>query len=312
MIPVLSVSQFLSQINDIIAGEFIVEGEVSQYKISQNKWIFFDLKDDKAIINCFATVFGLKMPLEDGMKVRVAGYPRVREQTGKFSFTVQAVELVGEGSLKRAYELLKKKLTAEGLFEIDRKRQLPFLPQKIGVIASRDSAAFGDFKRIINNRWSGVEVVLRHTLVQGDGAIGDVVQSFNEFNQLNDNLKPDVLVLIRGGGSLEDLSAFNSEEVARAVYGSKIPVVCGVGHERDESLADLTADMRASTPSNAAEIVVPDKKDFMVQLEFMLENLAGSLEHRISQTRRQVEQNSYLLSTQFETPLNNSRLLIDK
>ena len=148
--------------------------------------------------------------------------------------------------------------------------------------------------------------------MQGDGAIGDVVQSFNEFNQLNDNLKPDVLVLIRGGGSLEDLSAFNSEEVARAVYGSKIPVVCGVGHERDESLADLTADMRASTPSNAAEIVVPDKKDFMVQLEFMLENLAGSLEHRISQTRRQVEQNSYLLSTQFETPLNNSRLLIDK
>ena len=149
MLPVMSVSEFIEQINGIIAGEFVVEGEVSQYKISQGKWIFFDLKDDRAVVNCFATVFNLSQPLEDGMKIRVLGYPKIHDRSGRFSITVQKVELVGEGSLKKAYLLLKKKLEDEGLFNIERKRVLPELPAKIGVIASRDSAAFGDFVKIL-------------------------------------------------------------------------------------------------------------------------------------------------------------------
>lgn len=308
MLPVMSVSEFIEQINGIIAGEFVVEGEVSQYKISQGKWIFFDLKDDKAVVNCFATVFNLSQPLEDGMKIRVLGYPKIHDRSGRFSITVQKVELVGEGSLKKAYLLLKKKLEDEGLFNIERKRVLPELPAKIGAIASRDSAAFGDFVRILNNRWSGVEINLYNVAVQGEQAVGEITEAFNYFN--THDTECDVLVLIRGGGSLEDLAAFNNELVVRAVYGSKIPVVCGVGHERDESLCDWAADRRASTPSNAAEIVVPDKEDFISSLDFSLEHIFGSMQNKILRWRRMVEQNLYTISSVLEAPLQECKNLI--
>lgn len=278
MLPVLSVSEFIFQINGIIAGEFIIEGEVSQYKISQGKWIFFDLKDEGGTLNCFSTLYMLPQPLEDGMKVRVTGYPKIHDKSGRFSFTVQRVEVVGEGGLRQAYELLKKKLTAEGLFDASRKREIPRMPERIGVIASSDSAAWGDFRRILGNRWGGVEVVLRHVQVQGEGAIADIVEAFKEFNE---DGPFDVLVLIRGGGSLEDLAAFNSEPVVRAIHASRTPVVVGVGHERDETLADFAADVRASTPSNAAELVVPDRQEFSSQLDFMLEQMMGELEHKL-------------------------------
>lgn len=280
MLPVLTVSQFLLQINDIIAGQFVIEGEVSQYKVSQGKWIFFDLKDEAGVLGCFSTVFMIHQPLEDGMKVKITGYPKIYEKTGKFSFTAQSVELVGEGSLQKAYQLLKIKLQAEGLFAKERKRALPKFPQTVGVIASRDSAAFGDFKRILNNRWGGVEILLRHVNVQGDSAVGDIIQAFKEFNELE--IIPDVLVLIRGGGSLEDLAAFNSEEVVRAVYSSRVPIVTGVGHERDETLVDFVADVRASTPSNAAEIVVPDKKDFFNELDNDIDRMEEVVKHSLT------------------------------
>ena len=309
MLPIFSVSEFIEQVNGIIAGEFVIEGEVSQYKISQGKWIFFDLKDDKAVVNCFATVFNLVQPLEDGMKIRVLGYPKVHDKSGRFSVTVQKVELVGEGSLKKAYLLLKKKLEEEGLFALERKRTLPKLPAKIGVVASRDSAAFGDFVRILNNRWAGVEINIYHVAVQGEQAIGEIAEAFNFFNTHDTGC--EVIVLIRGGGSLEDLGAFNSEAVVRSVYGSKIPVVCGVGHERDESLADFAADVRASTPSNAAEMVVPSKTDFISELDFSLEHIFGSMQHRILKQRRSVEQSFYSISSALEAPLQKCRNLMD-
>jgi exodeoxyribonuclease VII large subunit len=297
MLSILSVSEFITQINDIIAGEFIIEGEVSQYKISNSKWIFFDLKDEISLLSCFSTVFTLRTPLEDGMKVRVVGYPKIHDKSGRFSFTVQRVELVGEGTLQRAYHLLKQKLTNEGIFDLERKRALPELPERIGVIASRDSAAWGDFQRILNNRWGGVEVVLRHVAVQGVEAIGDITQAFEKFTTEKELC--DMLVLIRGGGSLEDLAAFNSEEVVKAIYHSRIPVIVGVGHERDESLADLVADVRASTPSNAAEIAVPNRKDFVQQLDFEIEHVQQNLEHQVVVRRHEVDQMSGLLATQF-------------
>ncbi|MEK7680836.1 MAG: exodeoxyribonuclease VII large subunit [Patescibacteria group bacterium] len=310
MLPILSVSEFIEQINGIIAGEFIIEGEVSQYGVSQNKWIFFSLKDARSVLSCFSTVFMLRAPLEDGMKARVYGYPKIHEKSGKFSFTVQKVEMVGEGALKRAYELLKKKLTEEGLFDESRKRELPYLPQKIGVIASRDSAAFGDFKRILNNRWGGVEIILRQVFVQGEQAVEDITRAFADFEKCEAELRPDVLVLIRGGGSLEDLAAFNSEEVARAIYASRIPVIAGIGHERDVSLAELTADVRASTPSNAAEIVAPDRKDFISELNFEIENIEQTLKHKILSKLKSVEQAFYLISGKLEAPISKGRMLI--
>lgn len=301
MLEVLSVSQFISQVNDILAGTFTVEGEVSQYKISQGKWIFFDLKDESSCLNCFSTVFMLRAPLADGMRVRVTGYPKIHEKSGRFGFTVQQVALVGEGTLQRAYLLLKEKLQREGLFAAERKRTLPELPERIGVIASRDSAAFGDFKRILNNRWGGVEIALQHVAVQGEGAAREIVQAFRDFNEYS--ILPDVLVLIRGGGSLEDLAAFNAEEVARAIYSSRIPVLVGVGHERDETLADLVADARASTPSNAAEIVVPERRDFLAQLDFILERVQEILEHRVALQHHELNHAFALISSQLEAPL---------
>lgn len=310
MLPVYTVTQFLQNINEIILGTFTVEGEVSGFKVSQGKWLFFDLKDESSLVSCFGVAFKIRAPLEDGMKIRVTGYPKIREVSGRFSLNVEAVELVGDGSLKRAYEMLKNKLSAEGLFSPDRKRALPYLPQKIGVIASRDSAAFGDFVRILNNRWGGVDICLRHTAVQGESAIGEICEAFQKFN--DDAEGCELIVMIRGGGSMEDLAAFNSEAVARAVYGSKLPVVCGVGHERDESLADLAADCRASTPSNAAEIVVPEKNDFISSVQMELESMRDNLAHEITRRRHGVEEKLRLMGAGLSAPLSRGRMLLER
>ncbi len=303
MVPVLSVSEFIEQINGIVAGVFTVEGEVSQHKISQGKWIFFDLKDSSAVVNCFASLFTIRTPLEDGMKVRITGYPSIYAKSGRFSFTVQQVELVGAGALKRAYELLKAKLTTEGLFAPERKRTLTRFPERVGVIASRDSAAYGDFKRILANRWGGVQLTLRHVAVQGESAVAEIVQAFKDFNEHDGPF--DAIVLIRGGGSAEDLAAFNTEDVVRAIYGSKAPVVVGVGHERDETLADFVADVRASTPSNAAEILVPDRAEFNRELDFTLERFGNALEHEMALLKRNLENIESTLYSSLEFALSD-------
>lgn len=310
MLQSVSVSDFLKQINEIVLGVFVVEGEIAHHTVSQNKWIFFDLKDNVACLNCFSTVYMLKEPLEDGMRVRVTGYPKIHEKSGRFSFTVQKIELVGDGTLKRAYQLLKNKLTVEGLFAAARKRPLPYLPGKIGVITSAEAAAYGDFKRILANRWGGLEIFLYPSAVQGESAIGDIVKAFHYFNEAADVC--DVLVLIRGGGSMEDLAAFNSEAVARAVGGSRIPVVVGVGHERDETLADLAADVRASTPSNAAEIIVPEKTIFLDQLASELELMEGALLETTLRRAHATEQWLAFLTARLEAPFGAAKLLVDR
>ncbi len=279
---VFQVSEFIEFINSLVGAEAcVVEGEVSGFGVSQNKWVFFDLKDEnaEAKIGCFTTVFKLKVPLEDGMRIRVAGAAKIYAKSGQFRINVEAVELVGEGALKRAYELLLKRLSAEGLFAPERKRRIPRFPEVIGVIASRESAAYGDFLRILDNRWKGVKIELAHVQVQGAEAVPDILNAFKFFNSAKD--KPDVLVLIRGGGSLEDLQAFNSEDVARAVFSSKIPVIVGVGHERDESIADFVADLRASTPSNAAELAVPDRRDIVYAVLSMASSIEKAFKNEI-------------------------------
>jgi len=277
-----SVAQFLAFLNDamrtIVDPQAVaVVGEVAEFKVSQQKWVWFKLKDEteEGVMDCFWTTFGMKEPLEDGMKIRAFGYPKVHPRSGKFSFNIVKVELVGEGALKRSYELLKKKLSDEGLFAVQRKRSLPRFPETIGLITSREAAACTDFLRILNNRWSGVTVQLASVSVQGERAIPEILGAFRYFNKLES--PPDVLVLTRGGGSMEDMRAFNSEEVARAVFSSKIPVVCGVGHERDESLADFVADVRASTPSNAAERVVPNRADMLYRISVITDRLEDVL-----------------------------------
>lgn len=301
MLSTLSVSEFISQVNDVIVGEYLVEGEVSQYKISQGKWVFFDLKDSGGVLGCFSTVFMMSQLLTDGMKVRVLGYPKIYEKTGKFSFTVQKIELVGEGSLKKAFLLLKEKLEKEGLFALERKRPLPEISERLGIIASRDSAAWGDFKRILSNRWGGVELVLRHVNVQGAEAVADVVKAFEDFKDHPNHL--DAIVVIRGGGSLEDLAAFNDETVVRAIYGSRVPVVTGIGHERDDTLADYAADVRASTPSNAAEILVPDRSEIITKLDQEDEFMVSTIEHQLALFQQTIEQDALRLSAAYRSAL---------
>lgn len=252
-------TEFISVVNqtlDYAYASVLIEGEISSFKVNQGKWVFFDIKDEESSVSCFMTLFQMRMPLEDGMKVVVRGVPKITKW-GKFSFTVQAVTPVGEGSLKKAYELLKKKLTEEGLFAIEKKRGLPKDLTRIGIISSTQAAGYADFIKIVNARWGGLDIQVAHTQVQGLDAPDQMIRALKYFNEKSE---VQLIVMIRGGGSVDDLSCFNDEALVRAIAASKIPVATGIGHEVDESLADLAADIRASTPSNLAELITPDKK----------------------------------------------------
>lgn len=299
---VISVAQYIDTINNVLrtidSSALAIEGEVSDYRVAQGKWVSFDLKDEEqqAVLKCFMTVWQLQYPLEDGMKIRVTGYPKVYERFGQFKLNVQAVELVGEGALRRAYELLKKKLQDEGLFDPSRKRSLKRFPERIGLITSRDAAAYGDFLRILNNRWGGVDIQHTHVHVQGKQAVGEIVGAFRFFNSLPETDRPDVIVMTRGGGGLEDLHAFNDEAVARAVFQSSVPVVCAVGHERDESLSDYVADIRASTPSNAAERVVPNREEVLYEIHNMTHYAGDKLHDALLEKGRVIERTTRTIS----------------
>lgn len=313
----ISVSQFLVLVNEnlrlIPTQDFLVEGEISDFRIAQDKWVSFDLKDEReeAVLKCFLTTWQLKQPVENGMRVQVHGYPKVYERYGQFKMNVQELTPVGEGALQRAYELLKHKLEAEGLFDLSRKRMLPRFPESIGLITSKDAAAYGDFLRILQNRWSGTSVLHAHVAVQGKEAVAQILGAFAYFNALAETERPDVIVLTRGGGGLEDLHAFNDEQVARAVFGSRVPVVCAVGHERDESLCDFVADVRASTPSNAAERVVPSRQEVAYEIEssvrFIEVEWQESIQHSLFVIHRAMQSMSSVIGRHQERVLHQER-----
>lgn len=273
--------------------QVVIEGEISSFKINQGKFVFFDLKDDQNVLSCFMMVHQLKLPLEDGMQVKVTGVPKVTKFS-KFSLTVRDVQIAGEGQLRRAMELLKQKLQGEGLFDPGRKRPIPVFPQRIGLITSASSAAYADFVKILSARWGGLTIVLADVTVQGNQAPDQIVGAIHYFNQLAQPV--DVLVIIRGGGSLEDLIAFSTEPVARAIAASRTPTVVGVGHEVDVSLADYAADLRAATPTDAARLVVPDRTDINqrvghseARLKQQVENLLQYNRNRLAESVLKLE-----------------------
>lgn len=256
---ILSVSDFVAVSNDIFEKSFpsvLIEGEVSSFKINQKKFVFFDLKDERSSLSCFMTVWQMRFPLEDGMKIVAEVRPRLTDW-GKFSLTVERVIPKGEGNLKKSFDILKQKLAREGLFDKDRKRDLPQNPQRIAVISSTQAAGFADFVKIINERWSGLKIRVAHTQVQGMAAADQIIRAIEYFNSCEE--LPEVIAIIRGGGSADDLAVFNDERLVRAVAASRVPIITGIGHEIDESLCDLGADYAASTPSNVAQILSPDK-----------------------------------------------------
>lgn len=264
---IYSVTDFVAVFNQTISTVYpmvTIEGELSSFRISKNRWVYFDLKDEVSNVKFFGSVYQLPGPLEDGMKLRVSGTPQLHPNYG-FSITLQSIALAGEGTIKKAAQLLEARLAKEGLFAPERKRQLPYPPERIGLIASGESAAYSDFVKILNARWGGAAVDHYDVQVQGEDAINQVKVAIEFFN--SHNTPPEVLVITRGGGSLEDLQAFSSEPVVRAVAASRIPTLLAIGHERDVSLAELAADVRASTPSNAAELLVPDRTEQLKQLD---------------------------------------------
>jgi exodeoxyribonuclease VII large subunit len=274
----LGVSEFVALLNQTLEYAYpnvIITGELANLRVSKNRWLYFDLKDETATVKFFGTVYQLPGPLEDGMLLKVRGQPRLHPLYG-FSVNVLSLQPAGEGTIKRAAQLLQAKLEREGLFDESRKRPLPYPPARVGLITSKQSAAYADFMKILNARWHGVEVELIDVQVQGEAAPAQLVGALEQFNAQAE--PPETLVLIRGGGSAEDLAAFSTEQVTRAVAASRVPTLVAIGHEIDLSLAELAADARASTPSNAAELLVPDRRETLAGLDRagkQLEQLVG-------------------------------------
>ncbi len=255
-----------------------IVGELANFRVSKGKWVYFDLKDETASVKFFGSVYNLPGPLEDGMVVRVSGAPRLSPLYG-FSVSFQQITPVGEGALKRAADLLRKKLEQEGLFDPAHKRALPYPPSRVGLITSGQSAAYRDFLKVLGARWRDVEIVHADVGVQGDAAVGEVVRAIELLNQRSDI---DALVLTRGGGSADDLAVFGSEQVVRAVAASKVPTMVAIGHEVDVSLAELAADMRASTPSNAAELLVPSVQDVLRDIRNIRDGMTMMLSQKLA------------------------------
>jgi exodeoxyribonuclease VII large subunit len=303
----LTVSDFVALHNQILEyalPNVTVVGELANFRVSKNRWVYFDLKDDTASVRFFGTVYQLSGPVEDGMLLKVRGTPRLHPQYG-FSINVLSMQPAGEGAIRKAFDLLQEKLIKEGLFDPARKRPLPYPPERIGIITSSESAAYTDFIKIIGARWMGLDIILADVQVQGEAAPGQIVQAIVELNAMAE--PPEVLVITRGGGSSDDLWAFSTEQVTRAVAASRIPTLVAIGHEVDISLAELAADQRASTPSNAAELLTPDKRETIASLKLARQTLAKNLAHSLRTSQQLLRQYRHELESETMQALNRQR-----
>jgi exodeoxyribonuclease VII large subunit len=278
---ILSVAQFNAVLNQIFSDlqEFEVEGEVISMKINRNRALFMELKDpdEQAILkvsNFAPWVKGLKQ-ISEGMKVTVKGRPEIYSKYGNFSFKPREIKPAGEGALKIAFENLVKALELEGLFAEERKRELPEVVTKIALITAKGSAAYEDFTKILHEHSSAIEVEFFPVSVQGHKSEAEVVAALKA-NYKRDDL--DAIIMTRGGGSLEDLASFNAEMVARTIFASEVPVLVGVGHEVDISVADMVADVRASTPSQAAYYLVSRNANFLENVEDIIDEMQTTVD----------------------------------
>ncbi len=277
----LSISELSDLLNETLIEEFgtiYFQGELTEVKNASSGHYYFSIKDAESVLNCamWRTYVGkLNFQPKDGIQVLCQGYPNIYKKSGRFSIVVKTMIVAGEGALKKKFIELQNKLKKEGLFDESRKRPLPILPKSLGLITSAKGAALQDMLVILNERLPTVEKRLIDVRVQGSEAISEIKNAIKKFNDLNN---VDLIILARGGGSLEDLWAFNEEDVVRAIFASKIPIICGVGHETDISLSDLAADKRAATPTAAAKIAVPDKNELLQTLDYYEEKLNDILD----------------------------------
>mgnify|MGYP005796347031 FL=1 len=305
---VFSVSQINRYIKNIIENDFIlnslwVKGEISNFKYHSSGHMYFTLKDKNAAINCVmfkGSADILPFMPENGMDVVICGYVSAYEKTGQYQLYAELMEPLGVGALNIAFEQLKEKLSKEGLFDEDYKREICKYPKCIGVITSPTGAAVRDIINISKRRNKGVKIVVIPALVQGEGSVNSIVSAIKMANEWG---KCDTLIVGRGGGSMEDLQVFNDEKVARAVFASEIPVISAVGHETDFTIIDFVADLRAPTPSAAAELSVNDLSIENERLDTIISDLNYSINSRINYEKIRFE--NLMDKKIFKRPLDN-------
>jgi exodeoxyribonuclease VII large subunit len=282
---ILTVSQLTGQVRVLLEERFFevwVEGEISNSRVWNTGHLYFTLKDASAQIRGFmfkSTLRTLKFAPQDGLRVVARGRLAVYEPKGEYQLVCEHLEPEGLGALQLAFDQLKQRLTAEGLFDVRRKRPLPILPRKIGIVTSLDGAAVRDIIHVLRRRHPNAHIVIRPARVQGDGAAMDVARALRAIGRVPG---VDVVIVGRGGGSIEDLWAFNEEVVARAIAGCPVPTISAVGHESDVTIADFVADLRAPTPSAAAELVVARKDDFHTRIDRLHRRGDAALAARLS------------------------------
>lgn len=276
-------------------GEVWIEGEVSNFNAHTSGHFYFSLKDKDALLSC--VMFSranreVKFKIEDGLKVIGFGKIEAYIPRSLYQLIVEKIEPKGIGSLQLALEQLKQKLEAEGLFKAEHKKPIPYLPSRIGVVTSLSGAAIKDILKVLDRRFAGAHIIINPASVQGEQAKEEIVSAIRDFNLLNESLpsseKIEVMIVGRGGGSMEDLWTFNEEAVARAIYSSKIPVISAVGHERDWTIADLVSDLRAATPSVAAELVIPEKDDLKEKVQGLVAGLNTSLQEAVKNNKETI------------------------
>lgn len=289
---VYTVSEITREIKQVLEKGFTtlwIEGEISNLKKHSSGHLYFTMKDAEAQISCVmwrARNQHLLFQPQDGMKIRVLGNLTVYERQGRYQLDVLRLSPAGVGELQLAFEALKNRLSEQGLFNPEYKKALPTFPERIGVVTSSTGAAIRDIMSVIGRRFPSIQLILSSVRVQGDGAAEEIACAIHDFNEFGN---VDVLIVGRGGGSLEDLWAFNEEVVARAIFQSKIPVISAVGHEIDFSISDFVADVRAPTPSAAAELVVKDRGELLQTIFNWRKRMARIVDERIVRSREKMK-----------------------
>jgi exodeoxyribonuclease VII large subunit len=302
----------VSQVNSLIKGilennlpgRLTITGEITDFKLHHSGHCYFSLKDENALLPCVmwkSNFSKLRFEPENGMAVLGTGFIDVYEPQGKYQFYVERMEPAGVGALQLAFEQMVRRLEAQGLFDDKHKKALPPYPGRIGILTSESGAAIEDIKDSIWNRWPCVKLFLYPVPVQGEGAAAEIAAGIRDINRRNKKLRLDILIVGRGGGSMEDLWAFNEEVLARAIFDSKIPVISAVGHEVDVTIADFVADARASTPTKAGVIAVPDIKEVLEQIDSAYKRIRLNTVSTLKLSAQKLE--TILAATMFRSPL---------
>lgn len=288
---ILTVSEITGRIKALLEMEFSsvwIEGEISNFTRATSGHLYFTLKDENAQLRCVCfrgQARSMRFNLEDGLKVLARGKLSIYERRGEYQLYVEVMEPVGVGALQLAFEQMKTKLQAEGLFDASKKKPLPPYPQTVGIVTSPTGAAIRDILRILKRRHEGLDILIYPVKVQGEGAAQEIVDGIEYFSR---ERNVDVVIIGRGGGSIEDLWAFNEEIVARAIAASRVPLISAVGHEVDFTIADFVADLRAPTPSAAAEIVSTAKAEITKHITRLFEQLENTASLLLNRTRRKL------------------------